>query len=278
MKRALINLVPLSHPRDDMAVCLFTDASDQFWGAVATQVPPDDLNLPLDEQRHEPLAFLSGTFSGASARWPIVEKEAFAIVESCKRLDYLLVRPNGFRLFTDQRNLVYIFNPSGSNSNMAKYQADKLQRWALVMSTFPYTIECVSGDANVWGDLLSRWASSWSNWFRLCSIPILSGRQFRPLVLARSLQLKRGRPHHLVSSGRTTSHSTWTLKTEFGCPILMLICSRDCASSHTKVQVDIDESLSQRNPWQPISFGRPSKQMWKNSCEAVCIASVWMVT
>jgi hypothetical protein len=39
VKRALINLVPLSHPRDDMAVCLFTDPSDQFWGAVATQVP-----------------------------------------------------------------------------------------------------------------------------------------------------------------------------------------------------------------------------------------------
>jgi hypothetical protein len=150
VKRALINLVTLSHPRGGMVVCLFTDASDPFWGAVATQVPPDDLNLPLDEQRHKSLAFLSGTFSGASARWPIVEKEAFAIVESSKRLDYLLVRPNGFRLFTDHRNLVYMSNPSGSNSNMAKYQADKLQRWALVMSTFPYTIECVSGDANVW--------------------------------------------------------------------------------------------------------------------------------
>ncbi|ETV98504.1 hypothetical protein H310_08643 [Aphanomyces invadans] len=31
---------------------------------------------------------------------------------------------------------------------MVKYQADKLQRWALVMSTFPYTIESVSGEDN----------------------------------------------------------------------------------------------------------------------------------
>ncbi|KAF0718358.1 Aste57867_1739 [Aphanomyces stellatus] len=120
----------------------------------------DDLDKPLEDQRHEPLAFISGTFAGASARWPIVEKEAYAVVESCKRLDYLIVRPSGFRLFTDHRNLVYMFNPLGSNGNLAKYQADKLQRWALVMSTFPYTIECLPGDVNVWSDLLSRWGST----------------------------------------------------------------------------------------------------------------------
>ncbi|KAH9174484.1 hypothetical protein AeNC1_017678, partial [Aphanomyces euteiches] len=84
----------------DMTVCLHTDASEGFWGTIATQVPYDDLSLPLEDQRHQPLAFLSGAFTGASERWPIVEKEAFAVVESCKRLDYILIRPAGFRLFT----------------------------------------------------------------------------------------------------------------------------------------------------------------------------------
>ncbi|KAH9107235.1 hypothetical protein LEN26_001687 [Aphanomyces euteiches] len=121
VKRALAQVVPHSHPRADMEVCLFTDASDLFWGAVATQVPLSDLDLPLEEQRHEPLAFVSGSFTGASQRWPIVEKEAYAMMQSCKNLDYLIVRPGGFRLFTDHRNLVYIFNPCGSNANMAKY-------------------------------------------------------------------------------------------------------------------------------------------------------------
>ncbi|KAH9086029.1 hypothetical protein Ae201684P_005725 [Aphanomyces euteiches] len=46
---------------------------------------------------------------------------------------------------------------------MAKYQADKLQRWDLDMSTFPYTIECLPGDTNVWGDLLSLWGSAQSS-------------------------------------------------------------------------------------------------------------------
>ncbi|ETW05776.1 hypothetical protein H310_03460 [Aphanomyces invadans] len=76
-------------------------------GAVATQVPIVDLALPAGDQRHEPLAFLSGAFRGASERWLIVEKEAFAVVESSKRLEYLLIRPGGFRLFSDHRNLVY---------------------------------------------------------------------------------------------------------------------------------------------------------------------------
>ncbi|KAH9109965.1 hypothetical protein AeMF1_015085 [Aphanomyces euteiches] len=138
-------------------VCLYTDASEGYWGALATQVPHEDLAKPVGEQRHEPLAFLSGAFRGASYRWPIVEKEAFAVVESCKRLEYLLIRPDGFRLFTDHLNLVYMFNPYGTSPNMAKYQAHKLQRWALTMSTFPYVVECVAGEENVWADLLSRW-------------------------------------------------------------------------------------------------------------------------
>ncbi|ETV78978.1 hypothetical protein H257_07762 [Aphanomyces astaci] len=105
-------------------------------------VPVEDLALPASDQRHEPLAFLSGSFRGASGRWPIVEKEAFAVVESCKRLEYLLIRPGGFRLFTDHRNL-----------------AHKLQRWALTMTAFPYVVECVAGEENLWADLLSRWGS-----------------------------------------------------------------------------------------------------------------------
>ncbi|ETV75951.1 hypothetical protein H257_09910 [Aphanomyces astaci] len=118
-----------------------------------------DLALPANDQRHEPLSFLSGAFRGSSKRWPVVEKEAFAVVESCKQLECLLIRPGGFRLFTDHRNIVYMFNPLRSNSNMAKYQAHKLQRWALTMTTFPYVVECVAGEDNLWADLLSRWGS-----------------------------------------------------------------------------------------------------------------------
>jgi hypothetical protein len=159
IKQVLLKMVPLSHALPENDVCLFTDASLDHWGAIVTQVPPADSHKQIGDQKHQPLAFLSGKFTGAAARWPIIEKEAFAIVESCKRLEYLLLRPRGFKLYTDHRNLVYIFDPLGFDGGMARYQADKLQRWAMTLTMFRYEIEHVSGEDNVWGDLLSRWGA-----------------------------------------------------------------------------------------------------------------------
>jgi hypothetical protein len=159
IRDALLRMVPLAHPRPDAELCLYTDASQDSWGAVLTQLEESELQLPLDQQQHGPLAFLSGRFTGASSRWATIEKEAYAIVESTRRLEYLLLRPRGFRLYTDHRNLVYIFNPRGVDSTMARYQADKLQRWALSLMAFRYVIEHVPGEQNAWGDLLSRWGA-----------------------------------------------------------------------------------------------------------------------
>ncbi|KAJ8576072.1 hypothetical protein ON010_g3148 [Phytophthora cinnamomi] len=39
VKRALLKMVPLAHPKDDALVCLFTDASAEYWGSVVTQSP-----------------------------------------------------------------------------------------------------------------------------------------------------------------------------------------------------------------------------------------------
>jgi transposase InsO family protein len=159
VKAALVEMVPLAHPSPDAEVCVYTDASQDYWGAVVTQLEPGEAQLPLEQQNHRPLAFLSGRFVGAASRWPTIEKEAFAIVEATRRLEYLLLRPGGFRLYTDHRNLVYIFAPHGENSTMARYQADKLQRWAMSLMSFKYVIEHVPGESNVWGDLLSRWGA-----------------------------------------------------------------------------------------------------------------------
>ncbi|GMF43963.1 unnamed protein product [Phytophthora fragariaefolia] len=134
-----------------------------LWSAVCTQVEESELEKPFDKQNHRPLAFLSGRFTGAQLRWPTIEKEAYAIVESVKRLEYLLLRPGGFHLFTDHRNLVYIFNPSATDGSMQRYQADKLQRWAMAMTSYRYVIEHIRGDDNAWADMLSRWGNPQAN-------------------------------------------------------------------------------------------------------------------
>ncbi|EGZ26619.1 hypothetical protein PHYSODRAFT_250343, partial [Phytophthora sojae] len=82
--------------------------------------------------------------------------EAYAIVETCRRADYLLHRQDDFALFTDHRNLQYIFDPHSVPSSVPKYTADKLHRWSLLLMGYKYEIYDIAGDDNVWADLLSR--------------------------------------------------------------------------------------------------------------------------
>lgn len=159
VKRAIQHAVTLSHPDPEKILCLFTDASDTHWSGVLTQIPACDQDEPFQEQHHEPLSFLSGSFKGSRARWSTPEKEAFAIVESVSRLDYILLRPEGFQLFTDHKNLIYIFNPTSVNGNLQKHIVNKVERWALTLASFRYTIVHIPGEENVWADLLSRWGS-----------------------------------------------------------------------------------------------------------------------
>lgn len=111
------------------------------------------------EQNHKPLAFLGGRFTGAATRWATIEKKAFAIVEVMRRVEYLPLRPEGYRLFTNHHNLIYTFCHGASDGVVVRYHADKMQRQALSMNSFKNIIEHVPGESNVRGDLLSRWGA-----------------------------------------------------------------------------------------------------------------------
>ncbi|KAE8990088.1 hypothetical protein PF010_g6788 [Phytophthora fragariae] len=152
-------MVPLAQPKAASPICLYSEVSTEFWGSVVTQIPSEDAGKPLEEQRHAPLAFLSGKFVGMSSRWPTVEKEDYAIIESCKQLEYLLLRPEGFTIVTNHMNSLNIFNPEVFDSDNARYQADHLQRSATALSMFPYVNEHILGEDNAWADLLSRWGA-----------------------------------------------------------------------------------------------------------------------
>ena len=111
------------------------------------------MDKPVEDQDHAPLMFVSGTFSGAASLWVIVEKEAYVIVETLRRGDYLLHRPGGFDLYTDHANSKLIFNPASINAAVPKYTAAKLDRWALVLMGYDYRIRDIAWDDNVWADL-----------------------------------------------------------------------------------------------------------------------------
>lgn len=146
---------------------MFSDVSDLHWGAAINHVTHEHLSREFSEQHHEPLMMISGTFSGAAKRWAIVEKEAYAIGETCKRADYLVQRADGFLLFTDHRNLRFIFAPTAVMALVPKYTTDKLHRWSQILMGFRYEIHDIAGDSNVWADLLGRWGSSFTT---VCAI------------------------------------------------------------------------------------------------------------
>jgi hypothetical protein len=108
--------------------------------------PPHDLDLPVGQQAHEPLAFLSGSFIGSSLRCSVVEKEGFSILVACNRLGWLLQTSAGFSLFTDHRNQFFIFDPFVSNPGLSSCTYSKLLRWATRLSQYCYTIEHVRGE------------------------------------------------------------------------------------------------------------------------------------
>ncbi|CEP01149.1 hypothetical protein PBRA_008461, partial [Plasmodiophora brassicae] len=153
---ALIQHVQLAYPKSNYQTCLFTDASETAWAAVITQIPLEDIDLPVCDQRHEPLAFYGKRFAGSELRWSTPEKEAAAIIYATERGDFLLQTSREFLLYTDHRNLTFIFS---QDSEMKKHTAQKLERWALHLQGFRYQTKSIAGEDNVWADLLTRWGA-----------------------------------------------------------------------------------------------------------------------
>ncbi|GMF60915.1 unnamed protein product [Phytophthora fragariaefolia] len=146
--------VPLVFPSATSELVVMTDASLTGWSIVVTEVETWDPSLPVDKQQHRMVMCKGGTFKDSQLNWAIVEKEAFPIVKACTDLEYLLQRERGFMLFCDHANLIYIFAP---HVELKKHVRDRLQRWAMRLCGFRFTIEHVAGETNVWADIISRW-------------------------------------------------------------------------------------------------------------------------
>ncbi|GMF33909.1 unnamed protein product [Phytophthora fragariaefolia] len=112
VKDALSNSAMLAFPKADAETILVTDASDVGWSVIVTQVAEWKAKVPIHGQEHELLVCRGGTFTGAQRNWSVIEKEAYPIVTACDKLSYLLMRPKGFRMYCDHRNLIHIFAPA----------------------------------------------------------------------------------------------------------------------------------------------------------------------
>jgi hypothetical protein len=50
----------LAFPDPDKRICVLTDASHRFYAGLVTQIHEEQLDIPMEEQDQQPLAFLSG--------------------------------------------------------------------------------------------------------------------------------------------------------------------------------------------------------------------------
>lgn len=144
IKREIAEEVTLAHFNQNLPIILETDASDKGIGGVISHKMPDD--------NERPVAFFSRTLTKAELNYPVIQKEALAIVEAWRKFfDYLIgIR---FTLRTDHKPLVSIF---GDKKRIPSIAAARMQRWAHYLSAFDFKIEHKSGTENGAADALSR--------------------------------------------------------------------------------------------------------------------------
>ena len=158
LKKQIALSTRLAYSKSDCTLCLFTDASERHWASILTQFPTNQLRLPIEDQAHEPLAFLSGSFNGSSSSWSVPENEGFTIVESITKLDYLTLNST-VATFTNHANPMYLYDRCGNNPGIPRHTANKLVKWILRLNCFRYVIRNLSGERNCWADMLSGWAA-----------------------------------------------------------------------------------------------------------------------
>lgn len=106
--------------------------------------------MPSGEER--PIAFASRTLNSAESNYAQIEREALAIVFGVKKFHQYLFGSR-FTLLTDHRPLTSIFGPQTGIPSLA---ANRMQRWALLLSAHQYDIKYRRSEQHCNADGLSR--------------------------------------------------------------------------------------------------------------------------
>lgn len=142
-KELLVSDKILVHYDPNLPLIVTCDASSYGVGAVLSHRVNG-----LDK----PIMFASSTLSNAEKGYSQIEREALAIMFAVKKF-HKFVFGRQFTLVTDHQPLQYIF---GNKSRIPVTSANRLQRWAIILSGYMYTIEYKKGKSIGNADALSR--------------------------------------------------------------------------------------------------------------------------
>ena len=109
----------------------------------------------MPDGTERPISFASRTLTKAERNYSQIEKEALAIIYAVKKFhQYLYCRH--FTILTDHKPLLGLLSEEKAIPSMA---AARIQRWAIIMSTYNYTLKYRSGSENLNADFFSRYPS-----------------------------------------------------------------------------------------------------------------------
>ena len=138
IKTRLTTMPVMSFPDFQKDFIVVTDASEVACGCVVMQ--EHDGNQVI-------VAAASSTFSATEQKWSATEREAYGILWSLEKFQYLL-KGRSFVVLTDHKSLCYIDETEFKNA--------KICRWQDRLSNFRFVVQYIEGEKNVFADMLSR--------------------------------------------------------------------------------------------------------------------------
>ncbi|XP_053685985.1 uncharacterized protein K02A2.6-like [Sabethes cyaneus] len=134
----------LTHYNPTMELIVSADASNYGIGArIAHKLPDGSV---------KPISYASRSLTPAESNYSQIEKEGLALIFAVTRF-HRMIFGRHFVLETDHKPLLAIF---GSKKGIPVYTANRLQRWALTLLLYDFSIKYVSTDSFGYADILSR--------------------------------------------------------------------------------------------------------------------------
>ena len=134
----------LVHYDPNRKLILSCDASPYGLGAVLSNV--------MDDGSERPVAFASRSMSATERNYAQIEAEGLAVVFAVKKFHQYLYG-HQFAILTDHKPLLGLLDESHAIPSMT---AARIQRWALLLAGYSYTLRYRPGKGNANADCMSR--------------------------------------------------------------------------------------------------------------------------